>query len=92
LLPPDADLNEYKRQKVDGLCPNGDECTSDSTCSKLKVCTSSSSNPGGSSSDVASGGCSCHLATPEGEAGALLVAAMGAAAALQRRRSRQRRA
>ena len=39
LVPPDADLSAYERQKVTGTCPNG-QC-SEGECQSLNVCLSS---------------------------------------------------
>ncbi|UQA62586.1 hypothetical protein [Polyangium aurulentum] len=96
-VPPDADLTEYQRTKIEGTCPNGNECTADATCKTLKVCVSN--DAGSSSSSGSDGGCACGEARGASTGAGLGAIACGLGVAVmisarrrQGRASRQRRA
>ncbi|MDI1477416.1 hypothetical protein [Polyangium sp. y55x31] len=98
LLPPDASPTDYDRAKIEGSCPNGNECAADATCKTQKVCVPAAS----SSSADSDAGCGCRLAPSasfEASLGALALGLGVAAFARRRQRagaasraSRQRRA
>ena len=103
LLPPDANLMDYERAKVEAPCPTANECTQGATCKTLKVCVPPESTSTSSSGSGSAGSCGCRLAPSaplEASFGALALAGLGAATALRRRQrgaeasraARQRRA
>lgn len=90
LLPPDANPMDYEQAKVEGSCPNGDECAAGATCKTKRLCISNAS--GGSSSGAGGEGCGCRVAGASDPSNVALLLGAASALALVRRRQRQRRA
>ncbi len=96
-IPPDADPNDFTQDKIEGPCPNGNECTAGSTCVKQKVCVGDGGSS--SSSSGSDGGCACGEARGAATGAGLGAVAFGIGAVVlasarrrQGRASRQRRA
>lgn len=83
MLPPDADIEDYRVDTVEGLCPDG-TCTS-GDCRTVRLCVADSPPPGGGDD----GGCGCRIAPPTGGSRAAWLVPLLPVALVLRRRARR---
>jgi MYXO-CTERM domain-containing protein len=75
LLPPDANLSDYERPTIEGVCSNGEGCTDGAYCAYKRVCAPSEPAPARKKDEV--DGCAVRAGRAASSTNGTLAAILG---------------